>query len=169
MVIFGMVLRIQLAELLCIRPGENGLSRGFPIALVPISVIPPKSEVDAMDSSSEAAPPQAFAVAPAKDPPAAKAMLFKVAVALHKGLCFRHVLKRQIPGPLKDTGICVEGIKVFAVAGFPCSEDEFWVLRLHYLSMRRMRRLPASFWASIMSFMRFWNLEVLPLALLAIS
>jgi hypothetical protein len=155
MAIFGMVLRIQPAELLCIRPGENGLSSGFPIALVPMSVIPPKSEVDAMGPLSESAPPQAFAVAPAKDPPAAKAVLFKVAVVLHKGLCFRLVLKRQIPGPLKDAGICVEGMEVFTVAGFPGSEDEFWVLRLHYLSMRRMRRLPASFWASIMSFMRF--------------
>ena len=164
-----MVLRIQLAQFLGVHPGENSLAGSSSIALAPIAVVPPKSEVDAMDSSSEAAPPQAFAVAPAKDPPAAKAMLFKVAVALHKGLCFRHVIKRQIPGPLKDTGICVEGIKVFAVAGFPGSEDEFWVLRLHYLSMRRIRRLPASFWASIMSFMRFWNLEVLPLALLAIS
>ena len=155
MVIFGMVLRIQPAELLCIRPGENRLAGSSSIALVPIAVVPPKSEVDAMGPLSEAAPPQAFAVAPAKDPPAAKAMLFKVAVALHKGLCFRHVLKRQIPGPLKDAGICVEGMEVFTVAGFPGSEDEFWVLRLHYLSMRRMRRLPASFWASIMSFMRF--------------
>ncbi len=155
MVIFGMVLRIQPAELLCVRPGENGLSRGFPIALVPIAVVPPKSKVDAMGSFTESAPPKAFTVSSAKNPPAAKAVLFKVAVVLNKGLCFRHVLKRQIPGPLKDAGICVEGMEVFAVAGFPGSKKEFGVLRLHYLSMRRMRRLPASFWASIMSFMRF--------------
>jgi hypothetical protein len=155
MVIFGVVLRMKPAQFLGVRPGENGLSRGFPIALVPIAVVPPKSKVDALGPFSESAPPEAFAVASAKNPPAAKAVLFKVAVVLNKGLCFRHVLKRQIPGPLKDAGICVEGMEVFAVAGFPGSKKEFGVLRLHYLSMRRMRRLPASFWASIMSFMRF--------------
>jgi hypothetical protein len=155
MAIFGVVLRIQLAQFLCVRPGENGLAGSSAIAFVPIAVVPPKSEVDTMGSFTESAPPQAFTVASAKDPPAAKAVLFKVAVVLHKCLCFRHVLKRQIPGPLKDAGICVEGMEVFAVAGFPGSKKEFGVLRLHYLSMRRMRRLPASFWASIMSFMRF--------------
>jgi len=155
MVIFGMVLRIQPAELLCIRPGENRLAGSSSIALVPMSVIPSQAKVDTMGPFTESAPPQAFTVASAKDPPAAKAVLFKVAVVLNKGLCFRHVLKRQIPGPLKDAGICVEGMEVFAVAGFPGSKKEFGVLRLHYLSMRRMRRLPASFWASIMSFMRF--------------
>jgi hypothetical protein len=155
MVIFGMVLRIQPAELLCIRPGENGHAGFSSISLVPMLMVPPKSKVDAMGPLSKSAPPKAFTVASAKDPPAAKAVLFKVAVVLHKGLCFRHVLKRQIPGPLKDSGICVEGMEVFAVAGFPGSKKEFGVLRLHYLSMRRMRRLPASFWASIMSFMRF--------------
>lgn len=99
MEIFGVMLRIQPAELLCIRPGQNGLTRGFSIALVPMSVIPTQAKVDALGSFTETAPPQAFPVASAKDPPAAKAMLFKVVVVLYKGLCFRHVLKRQIPGP----------------------------------------------------------------------
>lgn len=122
MAIFGMMLRIQPAELLGIRPGQNGLTRGFSIALVPMSVIPTQAKVDAMGSCAKTAPPQAFPVASAKDPPAAKAMLFKVVVVLYKGLCFRHVLKRQIPGPLKDAGICVKGVQAFAVAGFPSSK-----------------------------------------------
>ena len=169
MVIFGVVLRIQPAQFLGVRPGENSFAGLSSIALVPKAVVQTEAKIDAMGPLSESAPTQAFAVTSAKDPPAAKAVLFKVAIVLHKGLCFRHVFKRQIPGPLKDAGICVEGMEVIAVSGFPGSEKEFVVLRLHYLSMRRMRRLPASFWASIMSFMRFWNLDVFPLALFAWS
>lgn len=48
MVILGMVLRIQPAELLCIRPGENRLAGSSSIALVPMAVVPPETKVNAM-------------------------------------------------------------------------------------------------------------------------